>query len=64
MKQEKRWCYGCDEIKPLDYEHFAYTDRTHTKFRNKCRKCTNWDSKISHRIHRKSKNELLKREGE
>ena len=62
-KEETRWCYGCNEVKPLDHEYFAWANKEHTKFRNKCRKCTNWDSKISHRIHRKSKNELLKKEG-
>ena len=54
-KEKTRWCYGCNETKPLDHEHFAWADKEHTKFRNKCRKCTNWDSKISHRIHRKRK---------
>ena len=54
-KETTRWCYGCDEIKPLDHEHWAWADKEHTRFRTKCRKCTNWDSKISHRIHRKGK---------
>ena len=57
--EKTRWCYGCNETKPLDHEHFAYTDKTHTKFRTKCRKCTNFDSMISHRIHRKT-NKLKK----
>lgn len=56
MKENERWCYGCGEIKPLDHEHFAWANKEHTKFRNKCRKCTNFDSKISHRIHRKDEN--------
>ena len=33
-------------------KYWAYANKEHTKFRNKCRKCTNWDSKISHRINR------------
>ena len=64
MKEEKRWCYGCGETKILNPENWTWANKEHTKFRNKCRKCTNWDSKISHRIHRKSKNELLKKEGD
>lgn len=52
---ETRWCYGCGEIKPLDEKHFTYTDKTHTKFRNLCRKCTNFNSMISHRIARARK---------
>ena len=52
MNDETRWCYGCNEIKPLIPEYWAYANKEHTKFRNKCRKCTNWDSKISHRINR------------
>ena len=47
-----KWCYGCNKIKPLTVTYWSYTDKTHSKFRNKCRKCTNWDSMISHRIHR------------
>lgn len=50
--EEKRWCYGCDEIKPLIPKYWAWKDKEHTKFRNKCRKCTNYDSMISHRICR------------
>lgn len=52
---EYRWCYSCNETKLLNYENFAYADKAHTKFRNKCRKCTNYDSMISHRIHRQDK---------
>ena len=51
-----KWCYSCNKIKPLTVTYWSYTDKTHTKFRNKCRKCTNWDSMISHRIHRIKKN--------
>ena len=47
-----KWCYSCNKVKPLNIDNWAYRDKTHTKFRNKCRKCTNWDSMISHRIHR------------
>ena len=49
---KSKWCYGCNEIKPLTPEYWAYANKEHTKFRNKCRKCTNWDNKISHRINR------------
>lgn len=52
-----RWCYGCNEIKPLDQEHWSYANKEHTRFKTKCRKCTNYDSMISHRIHKKVKNE-------
>lgn len=55
MNEETRWCYGCDEVKPLNSKYWAWADKEHTKFRNKCRACTNFDSKMSHRIHRKSK---------
>lgn len=41
MNEETRWCYGCNEIKPLIPEYWAYANKEHTKFRNKCRKCTN-----------------------
>lgn len=51
---KEKWCYGCDELKPLIPKYWAWADKEHTKFRNKCKKCTNFDSKISHRIHRKS----------
>lgn len=52
---EKRWCYGCNETKPLTKEFWAYANKEHTRFRTKCRTCTNWDSKISHRIARARK---------
>ena len=55
MNMKSKWCYGCNEIKPLTPEYWAYANKEHTKFRNKCRKCTNWDSKISHRINRTKK---------
>lgn len=55
IKEEVRWCYGCNETKPLTSEYWSYANKEHTRFRTKCRKCTNWDSKISHRIHRKKK---------
>lgn len=57
MEKETRWCYGCDQVKPLTPEYWTYANKEHTRFRNKCRKCTNYDSMISHRIHRKVKNE-------
>ena len=52
MKEETRWCYSCNEVKPLNEKYFTYANKEHTRFRTKCRKCTNWDSMISHRIHR------------
>lgn len=58
MKEEKeRWCYCCNKTKPLTSEYWSWANKEHTRFRTKCRKCTNWDSMISHRIHRKGKNE-------
>ena len=48
--EEYRVCYHCGEKKPLTSEFWTYTDKSHTKFRNKCRKCTNFDSKMSHRM--------------
>ena len=48
---EKRWCHGCKETKELTPENWAWADKEHTKFRIKCRKCTNFASKMSHRIH-------------
>ena len=57
MKEEK-WCYGCNETKPLEPKYWAWADKEHTKYRNKCRACTNYDSKISHRIHRKKVNNV------
>lgn len=50
---EYKWCYGCNETKPLEHKYWCWKDKEHTKFRNKCRKCTNYDSMISHRLHRK-----------
>ena len=59
---EKRWCYGCNETKELTPENWSWTDKSHTRFRTKCRKCTNFDSKISHRIHYEDRKErALKR---
>lgn len=49
----KRWCYGCNKTKELTIENWAWANKEHTRFRTKCRECTNWDSKISHRINRK-----------
>ena len=49
---ETRWCYSCNKVLPLNEIYFTYANKEHTRFRNKCRKCTNWDSMISHRIHR------------
>jgi len=58
MNEEKRWCYGCNETKPLNAENWAWDNKEHTKFRNKCRKCTNYDSMISHRLRRSKNKEL------
>lgn len=38
MNRESKWCYGCNETKPLIPEYWAYANKEHTKFRNKCRK--------------------------
>ena len=48
MKEETRWCYACGETKPLTSKYFCYKDKTHTKFSNKCRECSNFDSRMSH----------------
>lgn len=61
MKEETRWCYGCGEIKPLDSKHFAWHDKEHTRFRNKCRECTNFDSRMSHAKERARKKDLKER---
>lgn len=50
-KESTRWCYGCGEIKPLIPKYWSWANKEHTRFRTKCRSCTNFDSKISHRIH-------------
>lgn len=55
MNKEKRWCYGCGETKELNTKNFAYANKEHTRYRTKCRKCTNFDSKMSHRIARARK---------
>lgn len=57
MDIEIRWCYGCDEKYPLIPKYWAWANKEHTRFRTKCRKCTNWDSMISHRIARAKKKE-------
>ena len=61
---ETRWCYGCGETKPLDHEHFAWANKEHTKFRNLCRKCTNWNSMMSHRIARARKKDKKEKVGD
>ena len=53
-----RWCYACDEYKPLTSEYWCWGNKEHTRFRTKCRKCTNYDSMISNRIHRKEVNNM------
>ena len=57
----KRKCFGCNEVKELNSENWAWKNKEHTEFRTRCRKCTNFDSKISHRI-RRSKIKQLKEE--
>ena len=42
---------GSGETKPLIPQYWAWANKEHTRFRTKCRACTNFDSKISHRIH-------------
>ena len=57
--EKERWCYGCNKVKPLDHKHWAWKNKEHTEFRNKCRECTNFDSKISHRISRARKKDEM-----
>lgn len=65
LKEEKRWCYGCDETKPLTPKYWAWANKEHTRFRTKCRACTNFDSKMSHRAHYEERKErALKRKTE
>ena len=58
MKEEKRWCYGCGETKILNPENWTWANKEHTRFKTKCRKCTNYESMISHRIQRSKKRDL------
>ena len=60
---ESRWCYGCGETKPLTSKYWAWANKEHTRFRTKCRKCTNYDSKLSHAIARARKKDLLDKKG-
>ena len=55
---EQKWCYKCYKTYPLTEEYWYYTDGTHKRFKNKCKKCANYDSMISHRIHRAMQREL------
>lgn len=50
-----RKCFGCGEVKKLNHENFTWKNKEHTEFRTRCRKCTNFDSKISHRLARARK---------
>ena len=36
MNMKSKWCYSCNEIKHLTHEYWAYANKEHTKFRNKC----------------------------
>lgn len=54
-KEETRWCYSCGETKPLIPKYWTWANKEHTRFRTKCRKCTNYDSKLSHAISRARK---------
>lgn len=60
MKEEKRWCYGCGETKILNPENWTWANKEHTRFKTKCRKCTNYESMISHRIQRSKKKRFAK----
>ena len=55
-------CFGCGETKELNTKNFAWKDKEHTEFRTRCRKCTNFDSMISHRIARAKKKDLKEKE--
>ena len=52
-----RKCFSCGEVYPYTSQYWAWKDKEHTKFRSECRKCTNYASKMSHRIARARKKE-------
>lgn len=54
-REETRWCYGCDQRYPLIPKYWAWANKEHTRFRTKCRNCTNFDSRMSHAIERARK---------
>ena len=56
----EKWCYKFNETYPLTEQYWYYTDKTHKRFKNVCRKCANCESKLSHQIHR-SKKDLQKK---
>ena len=56
---EVRKCFGCGEIKELNHENWAWKDKEHAQFRTRCRKCTNFTSKMSHRIARARKKDKV-----
>ena len=62
--EKKRWCYACGKVKPLVPKYWSWANKEHTRFRTKCRACTNFDSKISHRIHYEERKQraLLKKQ--
>lgn len=54
-KEETKWCYYCGETKPATEEYWYWTNKEHIKLSNKCKKCNNYQSMISHRINRAKK---------
>lgn len=61
-KEETRWCYGCGETKPLNTKNWAWANKEHTRFRTKCRVCSNYDSMLSHRIARARKKDAKEKQ--
>lgn len=51
--EQTRWCYQCGEEKPLNEKYYPWANKEHTRFRMSCRKCMNWQSKISKMLHKK-----------
>lgn len=54
----ERWCYKCGKTYPLTKEYWYYSDARHIRFKTLCKKCSDTESKLSHRIHRAMKREL------
>lgn len=54
-KDEMQWCYYCGEEKPLTEEYWHWTNKKHIRLRNVCKKCSNYQSMISHRINKEKK---------
>lgn len=53
-----RWCYKCNKLYPLNEKYWYWTSAKHQRYKTLCRKCSNYESKISHRINRALKKEL------